>query len=707
MNKIKLFIFNHYVFLVIIFLVLMAAILPFFLSNNLEGFDTAGHVSNIYFIKNNFWPWPDGWNHYFLSGYPQGLFYPSFFHWATTALSFIFSIEITFKIIISLAILGFIAFFYLLALKIFERKLAAPFSLVIVSFFYFLGTGLSDNMFTDIFYGMVSHLFSLTIFIAYIYSLYFSLKNNKGFLMPGILLALTILTHIITGGAALLLALIILCFSFGRDYFSVIFKHLILAILLTAFWWLPFLLNIDYISGSSVPTLTTPLIIVCLPFIILISSVNLLNFKKDKNVLIASFAVFNIAIILFYFLKYILPSDNLPIHFHRFLVYPFILAPLNLAYLLKDIRLAWGKVNLIALFFLFYFFFFFRIIPVGPFSVKLLDGVENVYKSGRVVATGYSKNMDARFHSTRMKIVENYGLPVVGGLFAESSVNGRFIMSLLKSWSEDNENFIWGYNNLNNVADLKWGTKIFGVNYEYNISDNSPTDDRNNFLIYSEVKKLSDFGDASQEGIFNTSKIAFKMDRKVLLDDAKAINFLGGSNSAFYYQTFYQIADNHLAEALHILPQPIYDDWSASTLRWWETDWLKNDNQDVYEKPILIWKTDVSNWNLADNETGLDLDFHAENKKMDLFTVDASEFSGPVPVYVKVSYFPFWRAYGENGEELKIYKASPNFMLVYASGLITFRYLKPMYYYLGYIFSGLVLLSALGHGLIKRKRQKN
>jgi len=137
MKKIKSFIFNNHILLTIFFLALTLIILPFFLANNLEGFDTAGHISNIYFIKNSFYPWPDGWNHYFLSGYPQGLLYPSFFHWLAAVLSFVFSLEIALKIITTLAILGFVVIFYLLALKILEKKKAAELSLVIVSFFYF------------------------------------------------------------------------------------------------------------------------------------------------------------------------------------------------------------------------------------------------------------------------------------------------------------------------------------------------------------------------------------------------------------------------------------------------------------------------------------------------------------------------------------------------------------------------------------------
>lgn len=704
MEKIKQFIKNYYVLLTVFFLLTTVVILPFFFSNNLEGFDTAGHMSSIYFIKNNFWPWPDGWNQYFLSGYPQGFFYPSLFHWLVAALSFVFSTEVSFKILISLSILFFIYIFYLLSLKISGSRKIASFALMIVSFFYLLENGLSDNLFTDIFYGMVSHLFSLTFFVAYVYSLFITLEKKQQFFVSGLLLALSVLSHAITGMAAIFLAIIVLLFSFKDKIFFTFLKQLILAVLLTACWWLPFLVNLNYVSGSSLAGPLMPLMIVGIPFIVLVSVINLVNFKKDKNIIIVSLASLNILIIGFYFSKYFYSTDESPLHFYRFLIYPFILTPLNLIFLLKRSKFNWAKINIISLSFLIYFFILLRIIPVGPFPVKLLDGIDKFYNSGRIIATGYSKNMDARFHSTRMKIVEYYKVPVFEGLFVESSANGRFIMSLLKSWGDNNENFTWGYKNLNNVINLSWGAKIFGINYEYNINDNSPKNEKNNLIIFDQVKKSENKTDA-QSVSFDSSKRLFKINREVLADDSRVVNLLGGSGTAFYYQTFYKVADNYLAEALSVAPYSIYKNWSDATLKWWGTDWLEIKNEETYNKPILIWNKSVGAWNLADQETGLDLNLHLENKRMNSFSVDASSFNSPVPIYIKVSYFPFWHAYNEKGEELTIYKASPNFMLVYGNGEITFKYLKPWYYYFAYLVSGLTLLLGLIFSFFKKKKK--
>jgi hypothetical protein len=44
-----------------------------------------------------------------------------------------------------------------------------------------------------------------------------------------------------------------------------------------------------------------------------------------------------------------------------------------------------------------------------------------------------------------------------------------------------------------------------------------------------------------------------------------------------------------------------------------------------------------------------------------------------VPVLAKISYFPYWKAY-KNGEEVPIYRAGPNLMLLYTSGEVTLEY---------------------------------
>lgn len=701
MRNLKKIILDYYGLLIILTIIIVLVLIPFLTSNNLEGFDTAGHLASVNFIKYNFWPWPDGWNHYFLSGFPQGLFYPSFFHWLVAAFSFFIPVKIAFKLILSLSILAFIFLSYFLSLKLFKNKSLASLSLILIGFFYFLETGLSDNMFTDLFYGMVSHLFSLTIFIAYIYLIFNFLEKKITWFWPGIFLSLTIISHVISGLTVVIFALFLALFSFQATEFIRVLKHIIFAMFLSSFWWLPFIININYTSGSSLLNPLIPTIIIYIPIIIIFSCFILFENKKN-SIFIKTVASINVFFVTFYLIGNLLSLDSLPIHLNRFLIYPFILSPLIIISVLKNFDFNWRKINLIAIFFFIYLVFFFRIIPVGPFSANLLPDLDKYYESGRVIVTGNSRNLDSRFHINRMTIAQKNAIPVFGGLFVESSVNGPFIMSLLNDWGEREENFVWAYMNLNKTANLEWNAKIFGINYEYNISDNSPLIQKNNLSLTSQIKKSESLMLSAHELSYIDSKELFQNNRKILLDNSKIIDILGGGQSAFYYQTFYKVANNYLAEALSIKPYSISSNWSHHVTGWWSTDWLKIDQSDNYTKPILIWKTSTDDWNLADTETGLILDLHKENRRMDLFTIDASTFDYNVPIYVKVSYFPFWHAYNEAGEELKIYKASPNFMLVYAHGKIVFKYIKPWYYYFTYLLSGLSFLIISAYFLIKK-----
>jgi len=72
-------------------------VVPFWKSNGLEIYDAPGHVSLIWYIKEFLWPNISGWNPFFLSGWPQGIFYPSLFHWVTATLGFLVGIDTAIK----------------------------------------------------------------------------------------------------------------------------------------------------------------------------------------------------------------------------------------------------------------------------------------------------------------------------------------------------------------------------------------------------------------------------------------------------------------------------------------------------------------------------------------------------------------------------------------------------------------------------------
>lgn len=706
-KKIRFYLFNYYGLAFILVIALVSVILPFLFSNNLEGFDSAGHLASAYYIKNFFWPWPDGWNIALISGFPQGLFYASGFHWLVAALSFVVPLEMAAKILISLSIFLFPIGVFLLAKKIFRQPLISSAVTFFVCIFYFFEVGLNDNMFSDLFFGMLNHLASLTLFVFYIWALVHFIARTKKWTTPLLLLVATFLFHLMTGVVALLLTLLIFIFNGGGDHGKILKKGLVkilgYALFLLLFWLVPLILNINYTSGSDASSFYSPLIIILTPVIILINFLAFIK-KGEFQPLIKAMALTGIIISLMAMLGGAISLDGFPLHFTRFLIYPLILTPILLLYLVKSYSINWQLVNVVGVLSFFFYFTFLRIIPIGPFASDLLPGINNYYESGRVMALGHSNNLDARFHSTRMKLATQYNLPVAEGLFVESSPNGWFVMSLLRSWDGVDNNFTWAYRHLSDVADLSWGARLFGINYEYRISDLSPSENEKNLKNAFENLVEERENLITRELTKNERDLFFKVFKERLLDDENIINIVGTNKTGFYYQSLYKVHDTDLAEAVYLPPVNIEKDWSNMTKKWWSSDWLKSSASDyLYDKPLLVYQAPVADWQISSEK----IDFTVQNigTKMDSFIVDASALSSPAPIYVKVGYFPFWQAYDESGQRLEVYKASPNFMLVYGWGQITFKYIKPFYYYVGYIISGLTLLLLILSYLYQKRRK--
>ena len=698
---------NYYGFFVVLFLATTVVLIPFLISNSLNGFDSPGHVLAAYFIKNYFWPWPDGWNMMTLSGYPQGLLYPSFFHWLTAALNFIVPLDLAIKILVSLSILAVPILVFILAKKIFKDIAAASFTAVLVSIFYFYDTGLNCNMFTDLFFGMLSHLFSLALFFLYLLFLFILINDNKSWRLPSLVLALSLITHIITGSVVIGLGFIAFILAKnGTKLKNALFKHLLFGLIISSFWWLPFAINIGYVTGSDATSMSSTFLVILSP-LILFMNFFIFKIKNENAIFFKAISLLSSLIMITCFLSNFLTVDSVPIHFYRFFPYAIFVVPFLFTYLLiNKFKIRFTVANLIATCCFLFYIFFLRIIPVGPFETDLLNKLETKYQNGRVIVNGFSKKLDARFHSIRMSLPLKKNIPTFEGLFVESSLNGWYIMSLMNSYdyAGSDNTFVWAYTNLQNVDNLAWASRIFGVNYEYHYSDISPKEEVK--MLSQKLNTLDDISDyqtTSVEKAKQKNNLLFHLQKTDLLDDEGAIKLLGGDRSGFYYQTFYKINNTGLVETLPLRPINISKDWDKNVKNWWTTDWLKIPNQDsyIYDKPMLVYNTDTSSWLLSDQLQTLPLTI---NKKMDSFVVDGSNLSHPEPIYIKIGYFPFWKAYDQNNNELKIFKTSPNFMLVYANGPITFKYEKPWYYYGAYILSGLGLLFIFSSWFFKRKK---
>src|SRR3989344_6593582 len=91
----------------------------YFLSDSLQVYDGPGHLNLIWNIRENLWPAFWGWNPSSLLGFDQGIYFPPLFHYSAAALSFLFGVENSVKLIIFTAFLLLPVSAYFFSSKIF------------------------------------------------------------------------------------------------------------------------------------------------------------------------------------------------------------------------------------------------------------------------------------------------------------------------------------------------------------------------------------------------------------------------------------------------------------------------------------------------------------------------------------------------------------------------------------------------------------
>lgn len=161
-------------------------------------------------------------------------------------------------------------------------------------------------------------------------------------------------------------------------------------------------------------------------------------------------------------------------------------------------------------------------------------------------------------------------------------------------------------------------------------------------------------------------------------------------------QTFalYKTGNSQLIEALNYTPRRIDRDWSESVWGWF--------NSENVSKVMVYSETPLPDFIGVGNET-VEIIERSETWEYIKFMVNSEK---PVPVLIKISEFPNWRAYVE-GREARIYRASPHMMLIYASGMVELKYGPTLWDHLGMFMSLLALgwLCFVVSKGIKKKKQ--
>ncbi len=619
--------------LILVSLTIISVFLVFlFWRNPLTVYDVAGHASLVHTIASDFWPKMSGWNANELLGWPQGVFYPSFFHWLAAGLSFLVGIPTAIKLLVSAALVVLPASIHYFATSFTkDKRWAAIITIIIFAllllFPNFLGTGVKA-LFQI---GLLSNFFVLPLLLCFLASLH----REDNYLLCSILLSLVILTHLVAAVVAgIYLILFVVNKSLVRDLTRRLLvnylKMIFLAAVLTAFFWVPFILNLEYTSVSRhVASYFLPNIAV---FAISVGLVIYSWRKKDVNILtLSKFAVF---VSFFAVIDAFLIRNNgtslflYPVHIYRFQPFAYLLLAaaiiLTGAKYLKFDR--WGLTLL------------------GAFFGGL----------GLIVVILLAKNPaqlpDANFELTNPE--------AVSGRFIETfrrTESGPFWYGLQTQLGRESQDAAWAYG-------------LF--------TDSTPTGPYLGSLIRSLRPEAYPEGD----GLFVETKTVdptkvlqllklFGINYLVSIEDKKenAIGTLRRGEENKYF-TAEKNAETAVFEVTQLPLDPVKHNWNKEVEEWW----LQED--EVAMLPYLASGKEPGEVSKEDLQTAK-VKIVSVNKNQTEYELKVDS-EKPVPILAKISYFPYWKAIVD-GQEVPVHRAAANLMLFEAKGEAVLIYVEP------------------------------
>ena len=630
--------------ILVLCLLVVASLIPciYFITADLS-WDMHGHFFSAYFIKKYLWPSPTGWNHLSLMGYPQGYFYPPFFHWLTAALSFFMPLETSFKLLVTLSLVLFpiVLFFALKNLKLNDDE-AILACLFVFLFLLMMKGDIGGDFYSTLHVGLVTHQFGMFLLFLFLAILDTQFLNKKRNFFATIILSLIILTHIFSAISAFIFLFVFGILNVRSKKQAVNFLLILLfSFFLTAFWIIPFLYYLKFTEGIVIPG-GSPLLHPFALFLIIISLVAIIV-KKDKKSL--PFIALLVAFLLLTMFGAIIPVN---LHFFRFhsIIYTLFGIVLSRLFMIAPFK-KYNKFLCIFLiiFSLFLAFVFASDLARNDVSIRLnIEAVEKLVKDkgyGVVISTiNPTKSQHAISYSLLLKEIK-----LVDGLFVESSLNSRAINTLKRELNE--HVFVWGvlpYKSLESKKTLLNHLNYLGINFLF--LDTFTYNYTSTLIIPKELYQVD-----------------------VAFND--------------YVLPFYLVKiDNNLIEVANN-PLPVKkQEWNKKVEEWWDDPSLIRRILVESDFPLPQHKV---------NETEIEIKILEERNDYIKFEVISEEV---VPVLIKISYFPNWRAFVD-GEEVKIYRASPNLMLVFAKGVVELKFIKDKPEIIGLTISILSLLLLL------------
>ena len=608
---------------------------PFCLYDKLQDWDIPGHIQAAWFIRHYSFPWYEGWNPFFFAGHPNDTYYGPTHHYLLALLNFVLPMESAFKVltVLSISLLP-LAFYYFARRLGFDGKESALQMILMFVPMAFINIACGGNLFSMFNVGLVSNALAFPFFFVYLGKLHCTLAHfetlsrpqiRRAFIILALLLALITLTHFVVCFAALMALGVETIYYLKKDSLRFAIWHGLCGLLLSGFWLIPLMLYKNYVLNPGTVLnmgffMSLPLFIVALFGYALAVHDRDARFTPQLYLLLATFAV--AAFIDF-------GEFGLPMHSYRFI--PFYMPLLMLGcvkyFFNQHFSRRLRSVVLLGFVLVFGFYFYKNLKPEQRDSINknrlyqyqadpqpMLPRPDLGNLDGRVLIIDYSSEKKPRLlpHYLAMSTGQ---AQFISGLFMESAPNGVLLNALVARVTTFTlgHGSSWIPRSRSDLAELAYFDKqfkSFGINY----------------ILSAQAI----------QGLPLERQVAIRPDRP-----AYALHTVGHTP---------------LVSVLSESPvKTAKKDWSSAL-----DTWTRSLTDTVYAETDQSLPAFVT-LNPLPTISGLITDWkHGELR----FHVDSD---AAVPVLVRVSYFPRWRAYCGK-QPLRVYRVSPGLMLVYAQG---------------------------------------
>jgi len=533
-----------------------SALKPLLADNITAGWDTVPHFYLLTKMVGYLKEWNvSGYDPLWFGGYPAFTFYGPFPYVLMAAFYYLFFGAIKLTLVFNL-FLFILPFFFLFCLYYsskawFSQKagyLSLVFGIIFLTASKFkghLGLGLHGEILVGLFSSLLA--MSLMILMLGFFKKYLDTKYNRYLVYSAIVLAMIILTHaLITLFSGVLL--LIFTLTYFRKFWKQSLAVFLGGIILSSFWLIPFLTNLNLSSGQKMGIANMPItdpLLALYPNLDLVSTklitlsmfpgillllttiIGLVKLAKTKAAFFSYAFIFTLIVLP---REYLVTFLDLPIHYYRFMSPVFILG-LFVAIagtihifeyfeklksvprqILRGLFISFIVVTLItsAVDYLnwrqdssiYVHEFDLKNYPWSVEAQEMVDFIGSLNVKGRVATYTAPELQDQlgspHYFSTMLPL--KYGIAVFPGLLAESALSTRFIIPVLTrigdsfNWGRTTLLFDPGFYNQDTESMIK-RLGIFGVEYIL-ISKNSKNSlfvgtDNNDLKIIKETEHFS------------------------------------------------------------------------------------------------------------------------------------------------------------------------------------------------------------------------